>query len=133
MKITFDFNLEAWIKGVEIEADSYDEALEKLTRMSFEDLVRDGYAKDYSIDHIDGVITEKTIKVRAYDIEYDIEEDDYEDLDEYTKLINSLPDSLTVEITLEPSQLEDLLIADEITYETGYEVRDFKFTIIEER
>ena len=39
MKVLFDFNLNAWIKGIEIDADSYEDALAKLHGMPFEELV----------------------------------------------------------------------------------------------
>ena len=50
---TFDFNLEAWINGLEIEADSEEEAFEKLRTMSFEDIVDQGYCKRHDISDID--------------------------------------------------------------------------------
>ena len=50
---TFDFNLEAWIDGLEIEADSEEEAFEKLRTMSFEDIVDQGYCKRHDISDID--------------------------------------------------------------------------------
>jgi hypothetical protein len=133
MKVRFNFNLSTWMRGIEIEADSFEEAEEKLYKMSLTEMLEVGYDDETSIDDVDGEILEKTIKVRAYDIEYDIEEDDFDDLDEYNKLINSLPDEMTLEITMEPNQLEDILIADEISYETDQMVKDFKFVIIEER
>lgn len=52
-KFTFDFNLEAWVAGVEIEANSYDEALEKLNGMTAEELLEEGYIKQSEISTID--------------------------------------------------------------------------------
>jgi hypothetical protein len=47
--VTFDFSLDAWIQNVEIEADDIEEAKEKLNKMSLEELVEEGYVKDFNI------------------------------------------------------------------------------------
>lgn len=65
-KFIFDFSVDAWIKGVEIEADTYEEAEEELHRHTLEDLIEKGYVKDSSISNIDCEVE-------------DDEEDDYED------------------------------------------------------
>lgn len=49
----FDFDLDAWIKDVEIEAKNLKEAKEKLCSMSIEDLIDEGYIKSYSIKDLD--------------------------------------------------------------------------------
>ena len=132
MKVVFDFNLNAWIKGVEVEATSYDEAIAKLHSLTFDEILETGFSKDFSIDDIDGTITERTIKVKVYDIDYDVEEDDFENPGEYTEFINKLPDTLTLTVVAEPNDdLEDL-IADEITYKTDQTVNSFKFMTLEE-
>jgi translation initiation factor 2 beta subunit (eIF-2beta)/eIF-5 len=134
MKVNFNFELKAWIAGVGIEADSYDEALEKLYTMTFAELIEEGFEKDSEISDVDGVIIEKTVKVKAYDIEYDIEEDDFENPEDYIGLINSLPSELNVEVTVNPKEdIIEELIADEILFETGKFVKDFKYIIIEEK
>jgi translation initiation factor 2 beta subunit (eIF-2beta)/eIF-5 len=134
MKVNFDFELRAWIAGVEIEADSYEEALEKLYMMTFAEIVEEGFEKDSEISDIDGIITEKIVKVKAYDIEYDIEEDDFENPEDYMSLINSLPSELNVEVTVNPREdIIEELIADEILFETDKFVKDFKYIIIEEK
>jgi len=133
MKVRFNFNLETWIRGVEVEADSYDNALEELYKMSLTDFLESGYEDETSITDIDGDVIEKNLKVKVYDIEYDIEEDDFEDPEEYIQLINSLPEELTVDVLIQVGDYsEELAIAEEITYKTDYEVKDFKYVIIEE-
>jgi hypothetical protein len=132
MKVVFDFNLSAWIKGVEVEATSYEEALSKLHQMTFDELIETGFSKDFTIDDVDGSITERTVKVKVYDIEYDVEEDDYTNPEEYIKVLNSLPTTLTATIIVEPDDdLEDL-IADEILYQTKQTANSFNFMIVEE-
>lgn len=132
MKVVFDFNLSAWIKGVEVEAASYEEALSKLHQMTFDELIETGFSKDFTIEDVDGSITERTVKVKIYDIEYDVEEDDYTNPEEYIKVLNSLPATLTATIIVEPDDdLEDL-VADEILYQTKQTANSFNFITIEE-
>ena len=133
MKVRFNFNLSTWMRYVEVEGDSYDDALEKLHMMSLADLLEAGMDDETSISDVEGEIIERTIKVKAYDIEYDIEEDDYENPEEYNELINSLPTEMTLEVTLEDDQYEDEVIADEITYRTDWLVKNFNYMIIEEK
>lgn len=138
MIVKFNFNLEAWIEGVEIEADSEEEAKEKLYRMNAQELIEAGYVNTSDVDDVEGEVIEKTLRVRAFDIEYDIEEDDYDDKEEYIQIINSLPTELEVEITVDKDLAkyhldEEDLIADEITLETNRLVKNFKYTILEEK
>lgn len=132
MKVVFDFNLSAWIKGVEVEATSYEEALSKLHQMTFDELIETGFSKDFTIEDVDGSITERTVKVKVYDIEYDVEEDDYESPEDYIQFINSLPTTLRLTLTVEPDDDIEDLIADEILYETKQTVNTFRFMILEE-
>ena len=138
MIVKFNFNLEAWIEGVEIEADSEEEAREKLYRMNAQELIEAGYVNTSDVDDVESEVIEKTLRVRAFDIEYDIEEDDYEDKEDYIQIINSLPTELEVEITVDKDLAkyhldEEDLIADEITLETNRLVKTFKYTILEEK
>jgi hypothetical protein len=132
MKVKFNFNLNAWINGVEIEADSEEQAKEILFGMTFSELLEDGYCKDFSIADLGAEVIERTIKVKAYDITYSIEEDDYESPEEYNQIVNSLPDSLVLTVVLSPEDDLEEAIADEITYETNWLVENFRFMILEE-
>ena len=138
MKVRFNFNLEAWIDGVEIEANSEEEARDKLDQMTFRELVEEGYDRNFTTSEVEGKVIEKTLKVRAFNIDYDIEEDDYEDKEEYIQIINSLPTELEVEITVDEDLSkyhldEEDLIADEITMKTDWLVKNFNYTVIEEK
>lgn len=133
MKVKFDFDVNALITGVEIESRSYGAAKKILYQMTLEELLGEGNTKNFTISDVNGLIIEKTLKIKVYDIEYNIEEDDYESPEEYTRIINSLPTDLVVELTVEPiDSLEDL-IANEITYKTDWLVSQFKYIIIEEK
>ena len=142
MKVKFDFVLEAWMQGVEIEADSYEEALRKLYAMDVEDLISEGYIKESDIKQEEGVITEKTVKVRTYDIDYDVEPEDVDENEELTEdeldakiaeVKESLPSELVFEFDIEPDEDIEDRIADEITLETNWLVNNFKYVIVEER
>jgi hypothetical protein len=132
MKVKFNFNLNAWINGVEIEADSEEQAKEILFGMTFSELLEDGYCKDFSIADLGAEVVERTVKVKAYDITYSIEEDDYESPEEYNQIVNSLPDSLVLTVVLSPEDDLEEAIADEITFETDWLVENFRFMILEE-
>ena len=73
-KFKFDFNLEAWIQGVEIEAESYEEAERKLYKMTVEELIEAGYIHTSDLDDVDGEILEADYKVRVFNIEWEDEE-----------------------------------------------------------
>ena len=49
----FDFSLDAWIRGLKIDADSEEEAKDKLSKMSVDDIIQEGYVKDYAIKDLD--------------------------------------------------------------------------------
>lgn len=68
---TFDFNLSAWIRGLEIEADNKDEAREKLYAMKVEDIIDEGYCSNFDITDIDVESDEEYIE--------DEDDDDYEE------------------------------------------------------
>lgn len=135
MKVVLDFNLNAWIKGVEVEATSYEDAVAKLHQMSLDEILETGFSKDFTISDVDGQVVEKQVKVKVYDIEYDVEygdESDYESPEAYIQFINSLPTTLRVTVTVEPNDDIEELIADEILYETKWAANNFRFMILEE-
>ena len=64
MKVVFNFNLDADITGVEVEAASYEEALSKLYLMTFDQLFETGFSKGFTIEDVDGSVTEKQVKIQ---------------------------------------------------------------------
>lgn len=133
MKVKFNFNLSTWMRHVEVEGTSYEDAMENLFKMTLEEIIEAGMDDETTITDVDGEVVEKTIKVKAYDIEYDIEEDDYENPEEYTAIMNNLPTELDLELLIEQGEDEVEMIADEITYQTDWLVNNFKYMIIEEK
>ena len=63
-----DFNLSAWIQGVEIEAENKEEALNKLMNMSVEEMLESGVIKDCDFSDIDSEIIEADYKVKVFNI-----------------------------------------------------------------
>lgn len=133
MKVKFNFNLSTWMRHVEVEGTSYEDAMENLFKMTLEEIIEAGMDDETTITDVDGEVVEKTIKVKVYDIEYDIEEDDYENPEEYTAIMNLLPTELDLELLVEQGEDEVEMIADEITYQTDWLVNNFKYMIIEEK
>lgn len=132
MRVNFDLALDAWLTEIEIDAESYEAAKTELLKMSLSELLEVGHEKDFSLSDITGEIVEKTLKVRAYNIEYALEEDDFESPEEYQNVLNSLPDTLVLEVLVNKGDFEEVAIADEITYKTDQLVNDFKYIIISE-
>lgn len=52
-KYDFNFSLDVWVKSLEIEADSLEEAKEKLNKMTVEELIEEGYVKYFDIKDLD--------------------------------------------------------------------------------
>ena len=133
MKFKFNFNLNVWVDGIEIDADSYETALEKLYQMSVRDYLEEGYDRESDISDIDAELLEKTVRVKVYNIDYDIEEDDYEDLDQYNEILHGLPDEMTLTVLVEAGEDLTELLADEITDATGWLINSFNYMVIEEK
>lgn len=74
MKIKFDFNLQAWIQDVEIEADSMEEAENKLYGMTVQELIEAGYIHTSDLYDVEGEIVEQDYKVKVYNIQFDPED-----------------------------------------------------------
>jgi len=153
MKVVFDLSADVWISDIEVEAKSLPEAKEKLAGMTLSELLETGYAKDMALSNVDGVITQRDLKVKAYNIQYD-DTDFITDSDEPSSRVQELPDEFTTDITIythleackdgkfistsEIDQKTDEAIReairDELDFEveTGIEVVSFDYIIIEE-
>lgn len=134
MLVNFNFNLEAWVKNVEVEADSIEEATEKLKQLSFLELA-EGSVSDFTLENIEGTIVRQDLKVQATEIEYDFDPEII-DISVIEYLKKFLPTELV--ITLEgitDSDLDDLedLVKDAIFDETNYEVKSLKFHLLEKQ
>lgn len=132
MKVKFNFNLEAWIQDVEIEADSMEEAENKLYSMTVEELIEAGYIHTSDLDDVEGEIVEQDYKVKVYNIEFDPEDIlEYgmdKDLPEADDVLEFTFENIRVE--REFSDLSDY-ISDTIFDKYGIEPTNFDFDIIE--
>lgn len=61
-KYLFDFNLQAWIRFLEIEADSYEEAVNKLLKKDVSELIELGSVQDSDLNDIDVEVLEADYK-----------------------------------------------------------------------
>ena len=81
MIVEFDFNLEMWVRNLQIEANSVEEAEEKLHKMTLEELISEGaIVKQIDIKDLTSEIKERKVKVQVGNIsvepsffEYDTE------------------------------------------------------------
>lgn len=81
MIVEFDFNLEMWVRNLQIEANSVEEAKEKLHKMTLEELISEGATiKQMDMTDITTEIKERKVKVQVGNIsvepsffEYDTE------------------------------------------------------------
>ena len=113
-----DFNLSAWIQGVEIEAENEDEAVNKLMNMSVDEMLESGVIKDCDYSNIDTDIIEADYKVRVYNIIYE---------DEYGAKKQKAPKEMVLDIHwLKDDDLTDL-IEEEIVFKTDCLVKDFEY------
>lgn len=127
-KYSFDFNLEAWIQGVEIDADSYEEAESKLYKMTVEELIEAGYIHTSDVEDVDVEILEADYKVRVLNIEWEDEET--------AELLELLPKSVK-EMTIKDIDVSDEYdnikreIQDQLEIQYDRDVIYFDFEIIE--
>lgn len=113
-----DFNLSAWFQGVEIEAESKDEAISKLMNMSVEEMLESGVIKDCDFSDIDSEIIEADYKVKVFNIVYKDEEEAKEE---------KAPKEMVLDIHwIKDDDLTDL-IEEEIVFKTDCLVKDFEY------
>lgn len=130
-KFRLDFNLQAWIQGVEIDADSMEEAEDKLYRMTIDELLEEGYIHTSDLSDVDIEVVEQDYKVRVYNIVFDPE-----DILEYG-LDRDLPDEDTVlefefkDVRVEKEYEElEMYISDTIFDTYGLDPDRFDFDIL---
>jgi hypothetical protein len=136
MVINLNFSIEAWIKQLQIEANSEQEAINKLMEMSLADIVTDRTyveASELKITNIDTTVEEYTLVVKVTDVEYDLDPE-IMDLSVIEYLKNFLPTeyTLTLEDVAVSDDVEDL-INDAIFHETNYDTKSFEFQVINKK
>ena len=143
MKVRFDLNVEAWLRGIEVEGDDYDEAENNLYRMTLEELLDEGYVRSFEITDCDGTIVEQEYTVKCSNIKYDISPSDIMDLEEYQTLtdeeidqridevIQTLPTELTVEVYGNPRDEDrfEYEVSDALSDKTDFCVLNFDYEV----
>lgn len=125
MTFKLDFLLSAHITGLEIEAASEEEALEKLRLMSVQDMLNDGYSVDHDVSEVECTIEDFSAVILVTDIIWDTEA-----LSFYNKRQKSLPQSkqLTLNYLSEDDDLEDM-IKGELRWLCDCQPKSFNYTI----
>lgn len=135
MIVNLNFNLEAWIKSLNIEATSEEDAIKKLMSMTFAELIEEGAVVDSAMKftEIETEVREYDLVVSVTDITYDL---DPEVMDisviEYLKGLLPTKRTFTLEGISSDDEIEDR-IRDEIYGETDYDAADFKYNILEKK
>lgn len=119
-KFVFDFDLDVWLRNVEVEANSLEEAQEKLYSMSIEEMIESGYVKDTYINDLD--VESGTIEVKAYNIEYDTDEDEIDTL--------YVDEECYVDVDYKDfSEDPDAAVIEAVSDYTGYKVKSCDYKV----
>ena len=94
MLITFDFELDAWIRNLEIEADSVEDALGQLKGMTLDEIIEAADVKTFDIKEVDGELTQRSLNVIVSNLEYEVDDDEAD-----MEKINDLPNTFHFNIT----------------------------------
>lgn len=135
MTINLNFNLEAWIKSLNIEAISEEDAIKKLMSMTLAEIIAEDAVVDSAMKftEIETEVREYDLVVSVTDITYDL---DPEVMDisviEYLKGLLPTKRTFTLEGISSDDEIEDR-IRDEIYGETDYDAADFKYNILEKK
>lgn len=135
MIVNLNFNLEAWIKSLNIEATSEEDAIKKLMSMTLAEIIEEGAVVDSAMKftEIETEVREYDLVVSVTDITYDL---DPEVMDtsviEYLKGLLPTKRTFTLEGISSDDEIEDR-IRDEIYGETDYDAADFKYDVLEKK
>lgn len=135
MTITFkDFVIEARIQDLEIDADSEEEALEKLRGMTLGELAHSGaFIDDIEYKDVEYERTEYDFDAKVTNIEYDLDDWDLDgtEFESVDELADSLPKELEVTVEYcEGEGDERDMIGEKIYDETDYMAKSFDYEIV---
>lgn len=132
MVVNLNFNLEAWIKQLSIEALSEEDAIQQLMSMSLAELVEAGaIIADKKITDVTSTISEYSLIVQVSNIKWDLDPE-IMDVNVIEYLKSFLPKELkvTLENVTDADEVKEL-VSDALFIETNYNAEDFDFEIIE--
>lgn len=135
MIINLNFNLNAWVKRLSLEAQSEEDAINKLMSMTLAEILEEAtdISSDFKISDIDTEVVEYDLDVQVTDVEYDLDPE-IMDVSVIEYLKNFLPKEfkLTLHGVAEEDDIEDM-IKDKIFSDTDYDVISLKFQILEKK
>lgn len=134
MKFVVDLNVNAWLKAIEIEAGSKDEAKDILKGMSLEEMLETGYERDLELSDVDITLESYNLSVKVDNITYDINEEDLRDNNVKSEEELDLPRTMELKLyDLESEDEDDIedAIKSEIEFMTDFIVDEFTYKIIE--
>lgn len=109
--VKFDVNFSAWLDNIEIEADTVEEAEEKLHQLSLKDLADMANEKDSEVSDITYVVTSADYLVKARNINWNIDAFGLDDDDEEERLVaetrQTLPTVKEVKVHCKEDDIED--------------------------
>ena len=133
MLVKLNFDISAWVKELLIEADSEQDAINKLKSMSFAEMIDEGAIVDSEteIQNIGTSIASQDLTIKVSNIEYDFSA---EKLD--PAVIDYLKARLATELNVNfrgvtPDDELEELIKEEIYEVTGYDVLAMEYKILE--
>jgi hypothetical protein len=135
MLVKLNFNLNAWVKDLRIEAATEEDAIAQLKGMSVADIIESEATIDSEIkvSDIDTEVVEYDLVVRATDIEYDFGSRDMDPaVVEYLKALLSKELTITLKGITDDTDIETTL-KDEISDIANYDVKSLKFQVIEKK
>jgi galactitol-specific phosphotransferase system IIB component len=135
MLINLNFNIEAWIKSLNIDATSEEDAIKKLMGMTLADIIEEGAVVDSSIHftEIETEVREYDLVVSVSDITYDLDPEIMDDtVIAYLKGFLPTEKTITLSGISSDDEIEDS-IRDEIYVETNYDVADFNYKVLEKK
>lgn len=133
MKFVVDLNVNAWLKAIEIEAGSKDEAKDILKGMSLEEMLETGYERDLELSDVDITLESYNLSVKVDNITYDINEEDLRDNNVKSEEELDLPRTMELKLyDLESEDEDDIedAIKSEIEFMTDFIVDEFTYEII---
>jgi hypothetical protein len=136
MIVNLDFELNAWIKQLYVEAESVEAAKQKLMNMSLAEIIEDStcvVASDIKFTDIDANIVEYDLDVKVTGIEFDF---DPEILDvsviEYLKGILPKERTFTLHGVTDRTDVDDM-VSDYLFAETDYEPKSFNVQVLKQK
>lgn len=135
MIINLNFSLDAWIKKLSLEAQSEEDAINKLMGMTLAEIMEEAteISSDFKVSNVDTEVAEYDLDVQVTEVEYDLDPE-IMDISVIEYLKNFLPKEfkLTLHGVADEDEIEDM-IKDEIFSETNYDVVSLKFQVLEKK